>query len=161
MKNQPSHALLERRKASLKRVDRWAHALDEAVRIPGTRFRVGADSIIGLLPGIGDFAGLALGSGLIAEALYARAPKRVWLRMSANTGLDFVVGLIPVLGDVFDVVWQSNSRNAALFRRWLEQETAQAQPQRTSSIPGMVGLAGGLLVAAVAGAAVWHGLTGH
>ena len=150
--------LLHRRKACLSRLDRWAHVLDEAIPIPGTRFRLGLDSVVGLVPGIGDLAGLALSGGLIFEALWARAPKRVWLRMCANSGVDFVIGLIPVLGDIFDITFQSNSRNAALFRRWLERET-QPQPPRESrwaSVFGALGVTGGLVVAVIASVVVWR-----
>lgn len=152
--------LLARRKACLCRLDRWAYILDEAIPIPWTRFRIGLDSVVGIVPGIGDLAGLALSSSLLVEALWAHAPKRVLLRMCAHTGLDFLIGLIPILGDIFDVTYQANTRNARIFRRWLEIET-QPQPEARSRWPtvlAVLGLTGGLVVAVIASIAVWRAL---
>lgn len=150
--------LLARRKASLARLDRWAYVLDEAIPIPGTQYHIGLDSVIGLVPGIGDFAGLTLASGLIGEAFWARAPKRVWVPMTANVGLDFLVGLVPVIGDIFDVTYQANTRNAAIFRRWLEAET-QPPPEDNasgSSLLSAKSVTGGVVVAVIAGLVVWQ-----
>lgn len=150
--------LLARRKASLARLDRWAYILDEAIPIPGTPYHLGLDSIVGLLPGIGDIAGLTLSSGLIAEAFWARAPKRVWTHMAANVGLDFVVGLVPVIGDIFDVTYQANTRNVEVFRRWLEAETQPRTGEDASgtSILGAKSVTGGVIVAVIAGLVVWQ-----
>ena len=38
------------------RLRRFAWLLDELIRIPGTQQRVGLDALIGLVPGVGDFA---------------------------------------------------------------------------------------------------------
>ena len=35
-------------------------------------------------------------------------------RMLLNVGVEALVGAVPVLGDVFDFVWQANSRNLRL-----------------------------------------------
>lgn len=158
MSNDDDANLLARRKACLSRLDRWAHVLDEAIAIPGTRYRIGLDSVVGIVPGIGDLAGLALSSSLLLEALWARAPKRVFLRMCAHVGVDFVIGLIPVLGDIFDITYQANSRNARIFRRWLEAET-QPQPETRSRWPivlAVLGLAGGLVLATILSIFVWQ-----
>ena len=38
----------------MRRLDRFAHLLDNAYRIPLTRRRIGLDGIVGLVPGVGD-----------------------------------------------------------------------------------------------------------
>lgn len=111
-----------RRQRSLRRVRHLAHWLDEAIRLPVIGVRVGLDSILGLLPGIGDFAGLILSSLIIAEAARVRAPQHVLVHMGAITAVDFVVGLIPLIGDVFDVFWKANDRNLRLLENWLAQD---------------------------------------
>jgi hypothetical protein len=100
-----------------RRIALVARVLDDLVTIPGTRQRVGLDSVVGLIPGIGDFASAAVGAWIILEASRFRLPGVVLVRMVINTAVDFVVGAVPLLGDLFDVVFKSNTRNLALFRR--------------------------------------------
>jgi hypothetical protein len=95
-----------------------ARLLDDAVLVPGTRFRFGADAIIGLfLPVAGD-AVTGLGSVVILIAAWrARVPTVTLARMVMNIGIDATVGSIPVVGDAFDVVWKANRANIELLNR--------------------------------------------
>jgi hypothetical protein len=106
--------------AELDRVERrlaaLATALDSAFAVPGTRIRFGADSLIGLVPGIGDAIGLALSGYLILEARRLGAPPELLTRMAANVAVDAAVGAIPFLGDAFDVFFKANKRNMAHLR---------------------------------------------
>jgi len=95
--------------------------LDEAIRVPGTDFRIGIDPIVGLMPGVGDLLGGAASLYIILEAARTGAPTSVLVRMAANVAIDTLVGAIPVLGDVFDFGWKSNTRNARLLARHLEE----------------------------------------
>lgn len=95
--------------------------LDEAIRVPGTNFRIGIDPIVGLMPGVGDLLGGAASLYIILEAARTGAPTSVLVRMAANVAIDTLVGAIPVLGDVFDFGWKSNTRNARLLARHLEE----------------------------------------
>ena len=52
----------------LRRIRGLARLMDTALRLPGTRVSLGADSILGLIPGIGDFAGAAISLFIINEA---------------------------------------------------------------------------------------------
>src|SRR6266568_48529 len=103
--------------------DRTLHGLeillDEAFRIPGTRFRFGIDGIIGLLPGLGDvIAGLL--SLIIPIAAWIRGVPYVTLaRMATNLGIGVLVGSVPLLGDIFDIIWKANRRNYQLLQRHL------------------------------------------
>jgi uncharacterized protein DUF4112 len=98
-----------------------ATVLDDAVRVPGTNFRIGIDPLVGLIPGVGDLLGAAASLYIILEAARAGAPASVLLRMAANVAIDTLVGAIPVLGDVFDFGWKSNTRNARLLARHLDE----------------------------------------
>ena len=107
---------IERR---LRRLRRLAQLLDSAVGIPGTRFRLGADSIIGLLPVGGDAVMAVLGGYIVIEAIRFGVPGSLVLRMLANLAIDFGIGSVPVAGDVFDVFFKANNRNLALLEDWL------------------------------------------
>lgn len=122
----PDHAnpaLQAKRRASLARIQKLAYWLDDAFRVPVIGKRVGIDGLIGILPVAGDFAGLALSSVMIGEAVRLGAPRRLLVRMGANVGVDFAVGLIPIAGDLFDMAYKANRRNQALIQRWLEDVT--------------------------------------
>jgi hypothetical protein len=97
--------------------------LDEAVRIPGTNFRLGLDALIGLVPGAGDVVTTALAAYIVAEAARLGVSKPVLFRMLVNLGLDFMLGAVPVAGDVFDAVWKANRKNLDLLERHLAKRT--------------------------------------
>ena len=108
----------------LARLDRVARRMDSAIGIPGTRFRFGLDSILGLVPGVGDVLTLAPGAWIIWNAHKMGAPRRVLARMAVNSGIDAAIGTIPVIGDLFDIGWKANRRNVALLRDHFEREQA-------------------------------------
>ncbi len=114
--------LHERRVRGRARLQRWVWLLDDVIRIPIINVRVGLDAIIGLVPVIGDFAGVALSSVVFAEAVRLRAPRELLTRMGRNIVTDFALGLVPVIGDVFDVAWRANRRNLNLLEDWLEDD---------------------------------------
>ena len=95
--------------------------LDEAFRIPFTRFRFGLDGIIGLVPGLGDvIAGIL--SLVIPIAAWTRGVPYVALaRMAVNVGIGVLVGSIPLIGDAFDMAWKPNRRNYQLMQRHIGQ----------------------------------------
>ncbi len=100
---------------TLRRLERLARLLDSEFRVPATKMRFGLDGLIGLAPGIGDAAGLALSSYIILEAWRIGAPAPILLRMIANVVVDGAVGSVPIAGDLFDVVWKANRRNMELL----------------------------------------------
>lgn len=92
--------------------------MDTAIRIPGTGVSLGADSVLGLIPGVGDFAAAAVSLFIVNEARRLGVPREKLIKMLVNIGFDTVAGSVPVLGDVFDVYFKSNRRN---FRLVLDQ----------------------------------------
>lgn len=69
----------------LRRLSGIAGIMDTAIRIPGTGIRFGADSIMGLLPLIGDGAGAIVGLYIVNEArrlACRRKSLREWLATS-------------------------------------------------------------------------------
>ena len=100
---------------ALQRLERLARLLDSEFRVPGTRFRFGLDGLVGLLPGVGDAAGLAISSYIVLEAWRLGAPAHILVRMIANLVVDSAVGSVPIAGDLFDMAWKANSRNMNLL----------------------------------------------
>jgi hypothetical protein len=100
----------------LRHLDNLSEILDSAFAIPGTRFRIGLDGILGLIPGIGDATGAALSLYLIFEAVRLGLPLSTLLRMVGNVAIETAVGAIPIVGDIFDIAWKANMRNMALIR---------------------------------------------
>ncbi|TAG69528.1 MAG: DUF4112 domain-containing protein [Oscillatoriales cyanobacterium] len=84
--------------ASLRRLRRISHLLDNAIPIPGTKYRIGLDPILGLIPGGGDLVG----------SIFAG-------KMAANIVFDTVAGTVPVAGDLLDVAWKANIKNIELL----------------------------------------------
>jgi Domain of unknown function (DUF4112) len=138
----PSIADAERRIAFVARM------LDDLVTIPGTRQRLGLDSVVGLIPGLGDLASAAVGGWVILEAARFRLPGVVLARMVVNTVVDLVVGAIPLIGDAFDFIFKSNTRNLALFRRHATNPGASTTEHR-AFLAGLVLILAGLLWLAV------------
>ena len=115
---------------------KWlAWLLDSSIPIPGTRFTIGVEALIGLFPFIGDLVGVALSSYILSQAARLGAPKSVLLRMSFNVAVEGVVGIIPLAGDVFDAAFKANQRNVRLLEAWLED------PRRTVRSSRFVGAA--------------------
>lgn len=115
-------------RAILKRLDTFSRFTDSSIGIPFTKFKIGAEAIIGLLPVVGDAAGLVLAGYVLVEAQRAGASTEVKLRMLRNMGIDFVGGLLPVVGDAFDAIYKANTRNTRLLRNFLEKQLAVEPP---------------------------------
>ncbi|MQM38537.1 hypothetical protein KBTX_02548 [wastewater metagenome] len=90
--------------------------MDTALPVPGTPWRIGADALVGLLPGIGDGAMAVLALYPVVEARRLGVRRRTLARMLANIAVDFAVGSIPLAGDVFDAGFRANRRNVDLLR---------------------------------------------
>jgi hypothetical protein len=108
----------------LEHLRRLARLLDNAIPLPGTRFRIGLDPIIGLIPGLGDVIGAIFSTVIVYQAARLGAPRSTLIRMLANIAVDTLVGEIPLLGDLFDFGWKSNTRNIALLEQHLDRPVA-------------------------------------
>lgn len=104
-----------------RKLGRLAWLLDSSIQIPGTRFTIGLEALIGLFPFIGDLVGVALSSYILSEASRIGVPRSVLLRMAFNVALEGLVGMVPVAGDVFDAAYKANQRNVRLLETWMDQ----------------------------------------
>jgi hypothetical protein len=109
-------------------MEKLAWLLDGAIPVPGTKFRFGLDSIIGLIPGVGDAIGLLLGAGILYESVRIGVPRPLLVKMVGNAALDTLGGLVPGIGDLFDFAFRSNARNAKLLMQHLDALDAASRP---------------------------------
>jgi hypothetical protein len=131
------------------KTERLARLLDSQFRLPGTRMRFGIEGILGLVPGVGDAAGLALSSMVIVQAVHLGARGATVARMVLNVAVDAVVGSIPLLGSVFDFAFKANNRNVALLQRHgLDPDRTRAE-SRVAVRRTLIGVAGGLVLTLV------------
>jgi len=104
-----------------RRIDAMEAMLEGLFVIPGTNRRVGLDSLVGLIPVVGDLATAAMGAWIVWEARNLGMPKWQLARMAANVGFDTLVGAIPFAGDVFDFLFKSNTKNLRIIRKHLDK----------------------------------------
>ena len=102
---------------TLRRLDRLERLLGRRFGVPGLRF--GLDSVLGLVPIVGDAASGLLSAYLIYEAHKAGADNRLKARMLGNAGFDYLLGLVPLVGDIGDVFFKANTRNVRLLKEHL------------------------------------------
>jgi uncharacterized protein DUF4112 len=138
--------------ARMARLRRVGWLLDNSIPIPGTRYHLGIDQIIGLVPGIGDLIGGVLSLYIIVEAWRLGVPRGLLARMGWNVAVDTLVGEIPLLGDLFDIAFKANIRNLALLDGFAERPV---EVRRTSRrfvallVAGLVLLTAGAIALAV------------
>ena len=104
----------------LARLRRISKLLDNAIAIPGTKFRFGLDPILGLLPGGGDTITGGISAYIVVEAARMGVPREILGKMVGNILIDSFAGTIPVVGDLFDVGWKSNVKNIELLEKHLD-----------------------------------------
>jgi hypothetical protein len=106
---------LKGREEAQRRLQRIAKLMDSQVRFLG--LRIGADAVLGLVPGFGDILTGAIGAYLIYEAQRLGIPRSAVLRMVANIAVDTAIGAIPVAGDIWDFFFRANDRNMQILAR--------------------------------------------
>jgi len=98
-----------------------ARLLDTAIRLPNG-FRFGADSLIGLLPGVGDAMTTLIAAYFVYEGYQLGLPKTALIAMAGNVAIDGILGSVPLAGDLFDTVFKANIRNLRIIEKHLGLE---------------------------------------
>ena len=104
-----------------RRVEAMEALLERAFPLPGTSRRIGLDSILGLVPVLGDLITAAMGAWLIWEAKNLGMSRFHLARMTGNVAFDTAIGFVPLLGDAVDFLFRSNTRNLRIVKRWLDK----------------------------------------
>ncbi len=105
--------------AKLQNLRKLSDLWDRSLGVPGTRFKVGLESLVGLLPVGGDFIGILMSVYILSQAIQFKLPKSVLAEMIFNIVIDGAVGSIPILGDIFDTTWKANTKNVNLLEAHL------------------------------------------
>lgn len=103
------------------RVEAMEKLLERSFHIPGTKIPFGLDTVVGLVPVLGDVVTAAMGAYIVWEARNLGMSKWQLIRMAANVGVDTAIGAVPLVGDVFDFVWRSNSKNLRIIKKHLDK----------------------------------------
>lgn len=123
-----------------RQLERFAWLLDSAIRVPDTRWRIGLDGIVGLVPGIGDLLTGAASSYILLQAMRLGVPWAISLRMALNIILESVVGVVPVFGDLFDFAFKANQRNVKLMLDYFEQPVPTKRRSTTVLVITVLGI---------------------
>lgn len=104
-----------------RRLEAMEGVLERIFVIPGIDRPVGLDSIVGLIPVVGDVVTASMGAWLVWEARNLGMSKFQLVRMAGNVGVDAAIGAIPLVGDLFDFAFRSNTRNLRILKRYLDK----------------------------------------
>jgi hypothetical protein len=104
-----------------RRLEAVEGVLERMFVVPGLNRPIGLDSILGLVPVLGDVITASMGAWLVWEARNLGMSKFQLVRMAANVGVDTALGAIPLVGDLFDFAFRSNSKNLRIVRRYLDK----------------------------------------
>lgn len=107
--------------AAVESVESLARLMDSQFQLPGLPVKLGLDTLIGLIPGIGDTIGLGVAGYIVMRGAQIGLPIHKLTQMGFNIFIDWLIGIIPVIGDLFDMGWKANNRNAAIIREHYEQ----------------------------------------
>lgn len=106
---------------SIEHLRQLAHIMDGAFTIPGTNIRMGVDSILGLIPVIGDTLSVAISGYIYTFAKNAGVPWYQRVRMIWNIFIDWLIGIVPFLGDIFDIGFKANLKNVDIIIAYHEK----------------------------------------
>ena len=107
-----------------------AHLMDNLLKVPGTKARIGLNPFLDMLPLLGDGAAMLITATMILEGARRRAPKIVLARMAANTLLNGLVGTVPFLGEAFAFWFKPSQRNYHLL---IKHTGPDAAPRRATT----------------------------
>jgi hypothetical protein len=109
-------------------LDLVSFVMDRLIEVPGTKVRVGLNTLLLLLPIVGDAFSSAVSAAILTIGLSVfRVPKIIAVRMMTNALIDASIGWIPVLGDVFNLWFKADTRNVRLLMEYAGQ-TDQGPP---------------------------------
>ena len=104
-----------------KRIEAMEHLLERSLVVPGTKYPIGLDTIIGFVPVLGDIVTAAMAAYIVWEAKNLGLPRWKLWRMMGNVAIDSAIGAVPIVGDAFDVVYRSNTKNLRIVKKHLDK----------------------------------------
>ncbi|KXX67859.1 DUF4112 domain-containing protein [Flammeovirga sp. SJP92] len=126
---------------SFKTLKKISTVMDEAIRVPGTKFKIGLDPFIGIIPGVGDTISIIISGISLYTVARNGVPPRLIMAMTFNLIVDYLIGLIPGVGDFIDIFYKANRNNTQMLVNYYEKNPdAINQVQKGSS--GLIIFAG-------------------
>lgn len=108
---------------TLAKLQRLSDLMDSTFTVPGTHIRFGFDSIVGLIPVVGDTLTAGVSWYIYSFAKKAGVPGHKRMLMVWNIFIDWLIGLIPLVGDVFDVAFKANRKNVRIIMAHVESQS--------------------------------------
>lgn len=135
-------------RASTHDIEALSRVMDACFEIPGLRWRFGLNTLIDLVPGVGDAVTSLIAYGIVIAAVQRGIPRVTLLRMALNVAIYAVIGIVPFIGDAVDTWFKPNMRNMALLRRHLDApyRTTEHQKADTLFVAGVLGTLALLLI---------------
>jgi hypothetical protein len=99
-------------------IDTISTLLDNKFTIPFTQIKFGVDSLIGLIPTIGDWLSFGISSIVVLAIVRRGVGIGMLLKMMGNITMDATIGSIPIVGDIFDLKFKANRRNVAMLKQY-------------------------------------------
>jgi hypothetical protein len=97
-----------------------SYLMDRLFTVPGTDKRFGLNSLMLLVPILGDILPTLISFGILAVGLsHYRVPRIVAARMVLNSLLDASISWIPVLGNLWDFYFKADTRNVNLLKQYV------------------------------------------
>ena len=128
-------------------IDQLSSLLDNRFTIPGLNTRFGVDSLIGLIPGVGDWISLGISILIVVAMMRRGVSVRMLLTMIWHLLVDAIVGAIPLVGDIFDVYHRANRRNVERLRQYYVENPNPPSTGRSLFVVGLMLL--GLIIGLV------------
>lgn len=111
--------------SEVKWAKRLVYIMDEVYTIPGTKFKVGLDPLIGFIPVVGDVVSFTVSALIVVSFAKHGASAKLVFKMLLNIVIDLIIGGVPVLGDIWDFFFKANMRNLQLLIDHHEQRMIQ------------------------------------
>ena len=81
----------------LERLEALARLMDARFHLPILPIPIGLDTIIGLIPGIGDTISLGISGVIVAGSRKLNVSAASLMQMGANIFVDWLIGLVPII----------------------------------------------------------------
>lgn len=136
-------------------LDGISYLMDRCFEVPGSNARFGLNSLLLLLPGLGDVIAGGVSAFILLIALtHYRVPRIVAVRMVLNTLVDSTVSAIPVVGNLWDVWFKADTRNVNLLKQYVGTGEPPGTWKHWAFVVGTV-LAFVTLLALIVGGTAW------
>ncbi|MBV9008602.1 MAG: DUF4112 domain-containing protein [Verrucomicrobia bacterium] len=112
----------KQRRAAVEPLFRWvATIMDNLLRIPGMKRRVGLNPVVDFIPVVGDVSAAFVSATALLYATRRGLPKILVARMALNILVNELVGAIPLVGSAFAFWFRPNQRNYNLLQQHVHQ----------------------------------------